>query len=88
VVVTFADVCDLKQTEEALAHQAELRWPVPRRRSGGAGGIFDSIADGFFAFDQEWRITHVNDAALRHYGKTRDEMVGNCLIFPAARKRL
>ena len=47
----------------------------------------DSIADGFFAFDREWRITHVNDAALRHFRKTREEMVGRGFfeVFPAAR---
>ena len=49
--------------------------------------ILDSIADGFFAFDREWRITHVNDAALRHFRKTREEMVGQDLfeVFPVAR---
>ena len=90
VVVTFVDICDLKATEEALRrHQAELE--TARAEAEDArhrlAVIVDSIADGFFAFDREWRITHVNDAALRHYGKTREEMVGRGLfeVFPAAR---
>jgi len=90
VVVTFTDVCDLKQTEEALRRrQAELEAARSdaedaRRR---LAVIVDSIADGFFAFDREWRITHVNDPALRHYRKTREEMVGRGLfeVFPSAR---
>ena len=76
VVLTFVDVADLKQAQEALDES--------RRR---LAVIMDSIADGFFAIDREWRFTHVNDAALRHFGKTRDEMLGRKLleVFPAAR---
>jgi PAS domain S-box-containing protein len=90
VVVTFVDVCDLKGTEEALRrHQEELE--TARSEAENArrrlAVIVDSIADGFFAFDREWRITHINDATLRQYGKTREEMVGHGLfeVFPAAR---
>ncbi|HYA02166.1 MAG TPA: CheR family methyltransferase, partial [Syntrophobacteria bacterium] len=90
VVVTFVDVCDLKATEDALRrHQADLE--TARAEAENArrrlAVIVDSIADGFFAFDREWRITHVNDSALRHYRKTREEMVGRDLfeVFPAAR---
>jgi two-component system CheB/CheR fusion protein len=90
VVITFVDVCDLKETEEALRRQhAELeaaRTEVENARRR-LSVIVDSIADGFFAFDREWRITHVNDAALRHYRKTREEMVGRSLfeVFPPVR---
>jgi PAS domain S-box-containing protein len=90
VVITFVDVCDLKETEEALRRQqAELE--TARAEAENARGrlavIMDSIADGFFAFDRQWRITHVNDAALRHYGRKREEMVGRTLfeVFPGAR---
>ena len=76
VVITFVDVADLKQVQEALDES--------RRR---LAVILDSIADGFFAIDREWRFIHVNDAALRHFGKTREEMLGRNLldVFPAAR---
>ncbi len=90
VVITFVDVCDLKETEEALRRQqteleaARAEAENARRR---LAVIVDSIADGFFAFDREWRITHVNEATLRHYRKTREEMVGRSLfkVFPAFR---
>ena len=87
VVITFVDVCDLKGDEEALRRQqGELE--AARAESENArrrlAVIMDSIADGFFAFDREWRITHINDAALRHFRKTREEMVGRGLfeVFP------
>jgi PAS domain S-box-containing protein len=49
--------------------------------------IVDSIADGFFALDRQWRFTRVNDAALGHFHKTRDEMLGRTLldVFPFAK---
>jgi two-component system, chemotaxis family, CheB/CheR fusion protein len=70
------DITMRKQAEEALA-QSQHRLAV----------IVDSIVDGFFALDPEWRILHVNDAALSHFGRTRDEMVGHPFfeVFPFAR---
>ena len=49
--------------------------------------ILDSIADGFYALDREWRFTHVNEAALRHMGKTSKEILGRTLfdLYPEAR---
>src|SRR5512142_2878959 len=66
-----------------------------RRRSDSAATeaqrrlalIVDSIADGFYALDHEWRFTHVNDAALAFYGQKREEVLGRSLfeVFPAVR---
>lgn len=42
--------------------------------------IVDSIADGFFAIDREWRFTHVNDEALRHFNKKREDMIGHAFL--------
>jgi PAS domain S-box-containing protein len=49
--------------------------------------IVDSIADGFYALDHEWRFTHINDAALAYFGRTREEMLGRTLreVFPTTR---
>ena len=65
-----------KRTEEALA-QSERRIAL----------IVDSIADGFFALDRQWCFTRVNDAALRHFGKTREELLGRTLleVFPVSK---
>ncbi len=76
VVVIYTDVTEMKMAQDRLK---ESRYRL--------GVIVDSIADGFFAMDRDWRINHVNDAALKHFGKTRDEMVGRMLfeVFPNAR---
>ncbi len=46
--------------------------------------ILDSIADGFYALDRQWRFSHINDAALRYFAKSRPEMLGSTLFeaFP------
>jgi PAS domain S-box-containing protein len=76
MVVTFVDVTEIKQIQEALDES--------RRR---LSVILDSIADGFFAVDRQWRFTHINDAALLHFRKTREEVLGRNLfeVFSAAR---
>ena len=75
VVITFVDVADLKQAQEAgriptpaFGHPGQHRRRLFRHRPGVA-------------------LHHVNDAALRHFGKTRDQMLGRKLfeVFPAAR---
>ncbi|MCE5263812.1 MAG: PAS domain-containing protein [Deltaproteobacteria bacterium] len=76
VVITFVDVTDLKTAEEGL------------RESGRRlAQIMDSIADGFFALDRQWRFTHINDEALAHFRKTAGEVIGRTLfeVFPGIR---
>jgi PAS domain S-box-containing protein len=65
----------LREGAEQALRQAEHRLSV----------IVDAIADGFCALDRELRFTHVNDAALRHFHKTREELIGRGLteIFPS-----
>jgi len=66
-----------RQRSDAGAAEAQRR----------LGLIVDSIADGFYALDRDWRFSHVNDAALAYFGRTRDEMLGRSLfeVFPAVR---
>ena len=75
-ITTGADITGIKKAEEALS-ESRQRLAV----------IVDSIADGFYALDRSWRFTHVNDAALRHMGKTREEILGRTLldVFPESR---
>jgi len=73
------DYADLKQAQKALDEsQHQL------------SAILDNIADGFFAVDRQWRFTHINDAALLHFQKTRAEVLGRNLfeVFPAARNTI
>jgi PAS domain S-box-containing protein len=46
--------------------------------------ILESIRDGFFAFDSNWRITFVNSAGMRVLGKSREELIGReiWVLFP------
>jgi len=48
--------------------------------------VFESIRDGFFAFDREWRITYVNKSGAEMVGMKREDMVGGVLweLFPEA----
>ncbi len=47
--------------------------------------ILESIRDGFFAFDSNWKITFVNSAGVRVLGKSREELIGNEIwqLFPS-----
>jgi PAS domain S-box-containing protein len=42
--------------------------------------ILESIADGFLAFDHEWRISFSNDPAALILGRRREEVVGRHLV--------
>jgi PAS domain S-box-containing protein len=46
--------------------------------------ILDSIGDGFFAVDNQWKVTYWNAAAERSVGRSRDEMLGRCFwdVYP------
>ncbi|MBD1821123.1 PAS domain-containing protein [Cyanobacteria bacterium FACHB-DQ100] len=48
--------------------------------------IFESITDGFCAYDREWRYTYVNPKAEELLGKTQSELIGRSMgdVFPEA----
>jgi PAS domain S-box-containing protein len=48
--------------------------------------ILEGIGEGFYAVDRDWRITHFNNEASRHFGRPASDMVGRVLweIFPTA----
>ena len=48
--------------------------------------VFDRITDGFFALDENWRFTYLNERAERILGHQAEELVGTQLFeaFPAA----
>jgi two-component system CheB/CheR fusion protein len=73
VLQSSRDITERKLAEQALEES--------RQR---LSAIVDSIADGFYAFDPLWRITHINDTALAYFGKSREEMLGHSLfeLFP------
>ena len=48
--------------------------------------ILEGIGEGFYAVDRDWRITHFNSEASRHFGRPPRDMVGRVLweLFPNA----
>ncbi len=69
------DATERKQAEEAL-----------RMAGDRAAEILESITDAFFALDQEWRFTYLNDQGERLLLRTRRELLGKVVWdeFPQA----
>jgi PAS domain S-box-containing protein len=68
---------------EAAERERELRGEAEAARENVVS-ILESIRDGFFAFDSNWRITYVNSAGLQVLGKSREELIGGEIwrLFP------
>lgn len=69
----FSEISDRKQMEVALRDsEAQTR------------NILDSISDGFFALDHQWRFTYVNQAAEVLTRKLATEILGQSFweVFP------
>jgi PAS domain S-box-containing protein len=62
------DISERKQAEQAL-QESQQRLEA----------VVDSIADGFYALDRQWRITHMNDTALNYFHRTREEVLGRSI---------
>lgn len=71
------DITERKQAEEQLreAHRKNLL-------------ILESIADGFAAFDREWRYTYVNPSAASFLGMRPEQLLGKSVweVWPEAAK--
>jgi len=80
---------DLKQAVASLQQQIEARAYAEndlRTSNERLRNTLESIADGFFTLDKEWRFTHVNSATLRLFQKKREDLIGHSLweIAPKA----
>ena len=65
VISVFRDVSDRKKAEEALRQsEAELF------------SVLESITDGFFILDREWRFAYVNRQAEAMMERAREDLVG------------
>ena len=73
-----------RQRAEAVRREAIAE--AERRALADRAALLESITDAFFALDQDWRFTYVNQRALDYYGKCRDELLGRSIweVFPAA----
>src|ERR687893_191626 len=65
VVVASRDVTERKEAEEAL-----------RRSEAEVFSVLESITDGFFSLDHEFRFAYVNSRAELLLGRSREDLVG------------
>ena len=65
VVGVLKDVTEHRKAEEAL-----------RRSEAELFSVLESITDGFFALDREWRFAYVNPQAALMLGRVREGLVG------------
>jgi PAS domain S-box-containing protein len=70
---TAVDITDRKRVEVAL-----------RKSEERSQSILESITDGFFALDQDWRFTYVNPQAERLLDRTSGELLDRVLweVYP------
>ncbi len=73
MIGTFRDITKHRKVEEAL-HESEDKY----RR------FLESLADGCFVLDRNWRYIFVNDATCQFVKYTRSELLGNKItkLFP------
>jgi two-component system, chemotaxis family, CheB/CheR fusion protein len=71
----LTDLTERKKAEQALrtAHARNV-------------DILESIGDGFFSLDREWRVTYINERGARLLGKPLESLLGRSLweSFPEA----
>lgn len=75
-VVVLAVLGGIKaRLDEQTTLMASLRAAAETERTR-LRGILESITDGFFSVDRQWRYTYVNTQAERIVGKPRGELLG------------
>ncbi|MBW4540620.1 MAG: response regulator [Myxacorys chilensis ATA2-1-KO14] len=74
-----------KQLQEQMAREQAIRAEAEAERSR-ATNILESITDGFFALDQEWRFTYLNPQAEPLLQRKREDLLGKNIWdeFPEA----
>ncbi|WP_226482853.1 PAS domain-containing sensor histidine kinase [Natrinema amylolyticum] len=79
VVTAAKDITELKERERQLERRkTELETELSQ--------ILDRISDAFYALDDEWRFTHLNEQAAEIMDQSRDAVLGRELweVFPDA----
>ncbi|WP_265110566.1 PAS domain S-box protein [Halosolutus halophilus] len=79
VVTTAEDITRLKEHERELERRK-------RELESELGEVLGRVSDAFYALDEEWRFTHVNDRAEELLGYSRTELLGEDIreLFPDA----
>ncbi len=68
VAVTFTDIDKMKNAEAGVISSKQQLFET-----------LESIKDGFFALDREWRFSYVNQEAEQFLGKSRAELIGKSI---------
>ena len=72
-VLIFRDISERRKTEKALrdAHARTVQ-------------ILESLGDAFYALDNDWRFTYINQKAESYWGRRREELLGKVIweAFP------
>ncbi|HOL72367.1 MAG TPA: PAS domain S-box protein [Bryobacteraceae bacterium] len=61
-----------------ITHRLEAERAL-RESSSQVTSILESITDGFFALDREWRFTYVNGKAEQILGRARSDLIGRVI---------
>jgi PAS domain S-box-containing protein len=78
-------VRELRARIRAMLQAARMRAENARREATAyaeqqaiseRAALLDSITDGFFALDRQWRFTYANQVALEYLKGTREELLG------------
>ena len=80
---TLAHAAEHARTQEHLqSSKRELEAARERLES-----ILASVSDAYYTLDREWRFTHLNPQAERHFGRSRNELIGEVVweVVPAGR---
>ncbi|QCS43347.1 PAS domain S-box protein [Natrinema versiforme] len=68
VITTGEDITELKKRERQLERQkTELETELSE--------VFDRVSDAFYALDNEWRFTHLNEQAAEILQRSRTELL-------------
>ena len=81
-------VRELRARIRAMLQAANLRAELARREAqvraedeanAERAALLDSMTDGFFALDRNWRFTYVNQVALKYTERTREQLLGRII---------
>ncbi|WP_158055401.1 PAS domain-containing protein [Halorussus halophilus] len=77
VVSASEEITDLKEHERQLERRK-------RELETELSEVLGRISDAFYALDEEWRFTHVNERAEEIFGRSEDEMLGEAFweVYP------
>lgn len=67
--------------------RVEERARAERDALAERAALLESITDGFYALDHEWRVTYANRRALDYFQRTPETLIGRVIFdeFPQAR---